>query len=64
MIRRDAVARALAAAFVVEAYSKRTSCGGNKLGPFFDAVIGLMIVGSVTIIEMLKVVVWLPKELG
>ena len=35
----------------------------NKLEPFLDAVIDLMVAGSVTMIAMLKGFVWIPKKL-
>lgn len=36
----------------------------NKLEPFLDAVIDLMVAGAVTMIAMLKGFVWLPGKLG
>ena len=36
----------------------------NKLEPFLDTVIDLMAAGAVTLVALLKGVVWLPKKLG
>lgn len=50
--------------FVYERTMKFIDICINKLEPFLDAVIDLMAAGAVTLIALLKGVVWLPKKLG